>query len=67
MALSLLLPRALLKDCRTSRLLVYQETLAGDVPRLRPIDVVQYGWNMIDRRMQVQIFDIERSKRYAAR
>jgi hypothetical protein len=32
--------------------------LAGDVPRLRPIDVVQYGLNMIDLRMQVQIFDI---------
>ncbi len=24
--------------------------------RLRPIDVVQYGWNMFDRRMQVEIF-----------
>jgi len=24
--------------------------------RLRPIDVVQYGWNMFDRRMQAEIF-----------
>src|SRR5207248_653625 len=24
--------------------------------RLRPIDVVQYGWNMFDRRMQGEIF-----------
>ena len=24
--------------------------------RLRPIDVVQYGWNVFDRRMQVEIF-----------
>ena len=24
--------------------------------RLRPIDVVQYGWNMFDRRMQREIF-----------
>jgi aryl-alcohol dehydrogenase-like predicted oxidoreductase len=24
--------------------------------RLRPVDVVQYGWNMFDRRMQAEIF-----------
>jgi myo-inositol catabolism protein IolS len=24
--------------------------------RLRPIDVVQYGWNMFDRRMQAESF-----------
>ncbi len=27
-----------------------------DCMRLRPIDVVQYGWNMFDRRMQTEIF-----------
>jgi len=27
-----------------------------DCMRLRPIDVVQYGWNMFDRRMQAEIF-----------
>jgi len=26
------------------------------VMRLRPIDVVQYGWNLFDRRMQTEIF-----------
>src|SRR6516162_253379 len=31
--------------------------------RLRPIDVVQYGWNLFDRRMQAEIFPYCRAHR----
>ncbi len=31
--------------------------------RLRPIDVVQYGWNLFDRRMQAEIFPYCRTHR----
>jgi aryl-alcohol dehydrogenase-like predicted oxidoreductase len=31
--------------------------------RLRPIDVVQYGWNLFDRRMQAEIFPFCRAQR----
>jgi myo-inositol catabolism protein IolS len=32
--------------------------------RLRPIDVVQYGWNMFDRRMQAEIFPYCAAQRF---